>query len=254
MARSRTPDGADHHATFFAFIDELLEGLDRRILFHAKLPAHHAPSVDRDKVARLVARPPDYLVDRSAGRGLRHHHVTVRPGGMQFAARDASARPQDIVEARLHSLLLEIGLDDARGRVYRATGRLIDDPADVTGGKRLLSPRRGRQFAKPRRSGNAECGAPRVAQETAPIDPHSAAHIVLPQLLSAPSAATCRALCRAHVDIKSVPAPRPATRDRWCGSESARRRARGPSSRPTPIHGSRHAAARARTGLTRSSV
>src|SRR5262249_1175145 len=232
----------------------LLEGLDRRIFFHATLPAHHAPSIDRDKVARLVVRPPDHLVDRGAGRGLRHHHVTVRPGGIEFAARDAPARPQDIVEARLHSLLLEIGLDDARGRVDRATGRLIDDPADVPGGKRLLRPRRGRQLAKTRRSGNAECGAPRVAQETAPIDPHCAAHIVLPQLLSAPSAATGRVLCRAHVDTKSVPAPRPATRDRWYGSESARHRARDPFLRPTPIHGSRHAVARARTGLTRSSV
>src|SRR5262249_975824 len=158
--RSRTPDGADHHATFCAFIHELLEGLDRRILFQAKLPAHHAPSIDRDEGARLVAGPPDHLADPGAGRGLRHHHVTVRPGGMQFAARHASARPQDIVEARLHSLLLEIGLDDARGRVDRATGRLIDDPADVTGGKRLLRPRGGRPLAKPRRSGDAECGAP----------------------------------------------------------------------------------------------
>src|SRR5262249_22974637 len=116
--------------------------------------------------------------------------------------------------ARLHSLLLEIGLDDARGRVDRATGRLIDDPADVAGGKILLRPRRGRELAKARRSGDAECGAARVAQKAAPIDPHCAAHIVLLQVLSAPSAATGRALCRAHVDIKSVPAPRPATRDR----------------------------------------
>src|SRR5262245_32259190 len=84
---------------------------------------------------------------------------------MQFAARHASARPQDIVEARLHSLLLEIGLDDARGRVDRATGRLIDDPADVTGGKRLLRPRGGRPLAKPRRSGDAECGAPALRKK-----------------------------------------------------------------------------------------
>jgi hypothetical protein len=144
MARSRTPDGGDHHATLFALIDELLEGLDRRILLDAKLPAHHAPSVDRDELARLVGRPPDHLVDRGAGCGFRHHHVAVRPGSEELVARDASTRTQDIVEARLHSMLLEIELDDARGRVDRAAGRLIDDPADVTGGKRLLRPRRGR--------------------------------------------------------------------------------------------------------------
>src|SRR5262249_58479835 len=130
MARSRTPDGADHHATFFAFIDELLEGLDRRILLDAKLPAHHAPSVDRDEVARLVVRPPDHLVDRGAGRGLRHHHVTVRPGGMEFAARHTPARPQDIVEAPPPSPLLPVRVADARGCVGPPTPRPIDDPAD----------------------------------------------------------------------------------------------------------------------------
>src|SRR5689334_2791081 len=119
MARSRAPDGADHHATVFAFVDELLEGLHRRIFLDAKLPAHHAPSIDRDEVARLVTGPPDHLVNRGAGRGLAHHHVAVWPGGVELAARHAAARPQDIVEARLHSLLIEIGLDDARGRVDR---------------------------------------------------------------------------------------------------------------------------------------
>ena len=109
VARSRAPDGADHHAALFAFVDELLEGPDRRILLHAELPAHHAPAVDRRELARLVAGAPDHLVDRAAGRGFGHHHVAVRPRGEQLGARDAPARSQHIVEAGLHPLLLEIG-------------------------------------------------------------------------------------------------------------------------------------------------
>src|SRR5262249_15677328 len=62
VARPRTPDGSDHHATLVALLDELLEGLDRRILLHAELPAHHAPSEDPDEIARLVAPAPPYLV------------------------------------------------------------------------------------------------------------------------------------------------------------------------------------------------
>src|SRR5262249_18691946 len=146
VARSRTPDGADHHATLVALIDELLEGLDRRILLHAELPAHHAPSEDRDELARLVARPPDDLVDRAAGRGFRQQHVAVRSRGVELGAGDAPARSQDVVEAGLNAILLEVGLNDARGRVDRATGRLVDDPADVAGGELLLRPSRGTQW------------------------------------------------------------------------------------------------------------
>src|SRR5262249_38606435 len=140
VARARAPDGADHHATLVALVDELLEGLDRRILLHAELPAHHAPSEDRDELARLVAPTPDALIDRAAGRGLRHHHVAVGPRSVELGARDSPARSQDIVEAGLDPILLEVGLDDARGRVDRSTGRLVDDPADVAGRELLLRP------------------------------------------------------------------------------------------------------------------
>src|SRR5262249_17820045 len=85
---------------------------------------------------------------------------------------------QDIVEAGLDSILLEVRLDDARGRVDRSTGRLVDDPADVAGGELLLHPGRGtqRRDATPR---GAERGAGGVAQETAPVDLRLAAHVVL---------------------------------------------------------------------------
>src|SRR5215831_9381878 len=178
VARSRTPDGADYHATLVALVDELLEGLNRRILLHAELPAHHAPSEDRDELARLVARPPDDLVDRPAGRGLRHHHVAIRPRGVELGAGDAPARSQDVVEAGLDPLLLEVGLDDPRGRVDRSTRRLVDDPADVAGGELLLRPGRGTQWRDATRCG-AERGAGGVAQETAPVDLRLAAHVVL---------------------------------------------------------------------------
>src|SRR5262249_5595768 len=88
---------------------------DRRILPHAELPAHHAPSEDRDELARLVACPPDDLVDRAAGRGFRHHHVAVRPRGGELAACDAPARSQHIVEAGLDDVLLEVVLSDPPG-------------------------------------------------------------------------------------------------------------------------------------------
>src|SRR5262249_54226029 len=184
VARSRTPDGAHHHAPLVALLDELLKGLDRRILLDAELPAHHAPSEDRDELARLVARAPDYLVDRGAGRGLRHHHVTIRPGGVELGARDAAARSQDILEAGLDPMLLEVGLHDARRRVDRSTGRLIDDPADVAGGELILRPGRSTRLRDAACRGRAERGAPRVAQKTAPIDPRLANHVVL--LLPAP--------------------------------------------------------------------
>ncbi len=138
MARSAAPDRAHHHPPLFALVDELLEGPDRRILLHAELPAQHAPAVDRNELARLVAGASDHLVDRAAGRRLRHHHVAVRPGGVELGARNPPARPQDIFEAGLHPLLLEIGLDHARGGVDRSAGRLIDDPVDVAGRKLLL--------------------------------------------------------------------------------------------------------------------
>src|SRR5262249_23719843 len=99
VAPPRTPDGTHHHPTLVALLAELLEGLDRRIFLHAELPAHHAPSENRDELARLVARAPDDLVDRGAGRGLRHHHVTIRPGGVEPAAPDAAPAAHDTSEA-----------------------------------------------------------------------------------------------------------------------------------------------------------
>src|SRR5262249_30020320 len=166
---------------------ELLEGLDRRILLHAELPAHHAPSEDRDELACLIARAPDDLVDRGAGRGLRHHHVTIRPRGVELAARNAAARAQDIIEAGLDPMPLEVGLQDARRRVDRSTGRLIDDPADVASGEPILRPGRATQLRDAVCRGRAERGAPRVAQETAPVDPQLASHVVLlPPVPAAP--------------------------------------------------------------------
>ena len=183
MARSRTSDGAHDHATLFALIDELLEGLNRRVFLYAKLPAHDAPSVDRDEVTRLVSRPPDHLVDGAAWRRLRHHQVAIWTRCMQLRARNAAARPQHIVKAGLDPILFEIRLDDTRGRVDRAAGRLIDDPVDLAGGKPLLRPARRAQRARRRR--HADRGAAQVAQETASIDPRLSVHLVLPRLSSA---------------------------------------------------------------------
>src|SRR6476620_7196933 len=100
MARSTAADGPDDDASFLALVDQVLEGADWRILFHADLPADHAPAVDRDEVARLVAGAADHLVDCSAGRGLRHHRIAVRPRREELGARDLAASAQDIFERR----------------------------------------------------------------------------------------------------------------------------------------------------------
>src|SRR5262249_36887268 len=86
-----------------------------------------------------------------------------RPRGVELGAGDAPARSQDVVEAGLDSLLLEVGLDDARGRVDRSTGRLVDDPADVASGELLLRPGRGTQWRDAPRRRGAERGAGGVA-------------------------------------------------------------------------------------------
>src|SRR5262249_57691952 len=116
---------------------------------------------------------------RGGGGGLRHEQVSGGGGGGGVAARDAAARAQDIIEAGLDPMLLEVGLHDARRRVDRSTGCLIDDPADVAGGELLLRPGRATQLRDAACRGRAERGAPRVAQETAPVDPQLASHVVL---------------------------------------------------------------------------
>src|SRR5262249_15160379 len=152
----------------------------------------------------------------------------------------------------------EVGLDDARGRVDRSSGRLADDPVDVAGGELLLRPGRGTQLR--RGPGGAERGAPGVAQETAPVDLRLYAHLVLLSPWPAapatrvPGAAMPRDTCRAHFGTRSVLARCPARRDRWYGSKFVRLRDRGPSFRPIPARGFRHGAARARTGPIRSSA
>src|SRR5262249_56401490 len=97
---------------------------------------------------------------------------------------DAVARAQDILEAGLDPMLLEVGLHDARGRVDGGGGRVIDDPADIAGGELILRPGRATRLRDAACRGRAERGAPRVAQKTAPIDPRLANHVVL--LLPAP--------------------------------------------------------------------
>ena len=256
MARPRAPDGADHHAALFAFVDELLEGPDRRILLHAELPADHAPAVDRGEVDRLVAGAPDHLVDGGARRGLRHHHVAVWPGGEELGARHASACAEHIFERGLDPLLLEIGLDDARGGVDRSARRLIDDPVDVADRELLL--RRGWAAEDPTAPAAATPSAalPALSQEVATIDPQMPAHPRAPVRSRPPAQCAVgshmpEALLQRTFDTRSVPAQRPATQDRWCGSECARRRARGRLRRPPPAHGFRRRAARARTARTR---
>src|SRR5262249_5247429 len=188
VARPRAADSADHDAALFAFVDELLEGLDWRILLHAELPAHHAPAVDRREVDRLVARSADDLVDGAAGRGFGHHHVAVGPGGVELGARHAPARPQHIFEAGLDPALLEIGLDDARRGVDRSAGRLVDDPVDLARGEDLLRGDRDSRHAQAPRGRRTERKAARVAQDIAPADRRIVAH--LPLLVTAPGAAT----------------------------------------------------------------
>src|SRR5262245_30551652 len=215
VARARPPDGADHDAAFFAFVDELLEGLDRRILLHAELPAHHAPAVDRREVDRLVARSADDLVDGAAGRGFGHHHVAVGPRGVELGARHAPARPQHVFEAGLDPVLLEIGLDDARRGVDRSAGRLVDDPVDLARGEHLLRAERDGWHAQAAGGRGAERKATRIAQDSAPADPRIAVHLQL--LITAPGAATAPRPVRARFDTRSVPAPRPATQAPWYG-------------------------------------
>src|SRR5258705_13755141 len=94
-------------------------------------------------------------------------------------------------------MLLEVSLDDARGRIDRSTGRLIDDPVDVASGELLLRQGRGSELRDAARRGGAERGAPRVPQETAPIDPRRARHVVL--LAPAPAAPAAPPARDSHV-------------------------------------------------------
>jgi hypothetical protein len=57
---------------------------------------------------------------------------------VDLGASHAPAGAENIFERGLDAGLLQIGLDDARGRIDRAAGRLIDDPVDLAGGKTLL--------------------------------------------------------------------------------------------------------------------
>src|SRR5262249_28040792 len=141
------------------------------------------------------------------------------------------------VEVGLDPVLLQIRLNDARRGVDRSARRLINDPIDVARRKFFLC--RGRLGQHARTGTDAERGTARVYQKVAPTNPQSVRHSHAPvdvarvshcKLLTPPWAANSRALFRAPVDTRNAPAPRPATRARWCESECARRRARGLSS------------------------
>ena len=218
MARPRAPDGADTTRRFLHSSTKSWKVLDRRILLHAELPADHAPAVDRREVERLVARAPDHLVDGGARRGLRHHHVAVWPGGEELAARDPSACAQHIFELGLDPLLLEIGLDHARGGVDRSARRLIDDPVDVARPGNFPAPRLG----TPRDPTAPAAAAPSAALPALTNKPRRSIR-QMPAHLRAPVARACSvrrrqpnpdALFQRMFDTRSVPAQRPATQDR----------------------------------------